>query len=607
MRIFGFSTIRNEIDIAQLFIRQSICLFDKFIFVDVMSTDGTQELLSDAARANDNIVVYKCLTREKHQAAIMNFLAREALHDGADWLFFLDADEFISIEGRAELQQYLSAFDSEVMSMPWINLVPSRYSDFSSFNVEQKFYWSGRTSSISKIAVSSLYFHSHPDAFISESNRSIYQYKDGPRALQHLGLPLLHVPVRSRQRLSYKITNIVRLLKSNHNMDPGANGEDAGHISGFLDTLGGDVSPTEYLNAIAADYGQPALELERFEPDKLDWPVKFLPRYSVKAPGGRPQALTVGATLAADMKIDWRNPEIIPGSTVTAAVEGDGLLIVSQPVSGRLRPRYGQFETLPPINKNVAPDLDPNAVPKLLGATLGTSLLPAKFETFATRSQSIPVLLALLPLVRPRRYVELGVDRGVSFFTACQTSHDIGTSTECIAINSWVGGAHNSSCLTSAFDQFRETLVDRYPDAYFIHGTFLSALQCFENNSIDLLHIGGDYTYEMVKDNFCGWLGKMSETGVILFCSTNACEQSLGVWQVWQELRERYLGLSFLHSHGLGVLYVGCQQNAIATAFRWLDENPAYFSVIQTYLTILGKNFAEHKATADGLYRAQEN
>ena len=606
MRIFGFSMIRNEIDIAQLFIRQIICLFDKFIFVDVMSTDGTQELLSEVARGNENIIVYKCSTREKYQAAIMNFLAREALRDGADWLFFLDADEFIPIESRAELEQYLSAFDSEVMSLPWINLVPSRYSDFSSFNVEQEFYWSGRTSPISKIAVSSLYFHNHPDAFVTEGNRSLCQYKNGPPALRHLGLPLLHVPVRSRQRLTYKIANTFRLLKSNHDTEPRGSGEDRGRISALLDTLGDDVAPAEYLNAIAADYGQPGLDLERLAPNKLDWPVKLLPRYGGKLPGSRPQALTVGTTLAADMRVDWRNPEIIPGSTVTAAVEGDELLIVSQPVSGRLRPRYGRFETLSPINKNVAPDLDPNAVPRLLGASLGTSLLPTRFETSATRSQSIPVLLALLPLVRPRRYVEFGVDNGVSFFTACQASHDIGTSTECVAIDSWVDGSQNSSRLTIAFDEFRETLVDKYPDASFIRGTFIGALQCFGSKSIDLLHIGGDYTNEMVKENIYGWLGKMSDTGVILLRSTNVTEHSLGVWQLWQELRQRYLNLSFLHSHGLGVLYVGCQQNAIATAFRWLDENPAYFSVVQTYLTILGENFVEHKVMTDELRKAQK-
>ena len=603
MRIFGFSVIRNEIDIAQLFIRQTICLFDKFIFVNVMSTDGTEELLSEVARGNESVIVYKCSTREKYQAAIMNFFAREAVHDGADWLFFLDADEFISIEGRVELENYLSVFDSEVMSLPWINLVPSCYSDFSSFNAEQKFYWSGRTSPISKIAVSSLYFHNYPDAFVTEGNRSICQYKNGPPALQHLGLPLLHVPVRSRQRLTYKIANTFRLLESSRDTEPGGSGEDSGRISALLDTLGDDVTPAEYLNAIAADYGQPGLKLERLAPEKLDWPVKFLPRYAGKLSGSRRQGLTAGTTLAADMRIDWRNPEIIPGSTATAVVEGDELLIVSQPVSGRLRPRYGRFETLPPLNKNVAPDLDPNALPKLLGATLATSLPPTKFGAFSTWPQLAPILLALFPLVRPRRYVELGVGNGMSFFTACLASREIGASTECIAMDSWVDPSQSASCVTSVFDEFRETLVDKYPDAYFIQGKLISALRCFNNKSVDLLHIGGDYTYEGAKETFYRWLCKMSDTGVILFRSTTEYGRSLGVWQLWQELRERYPGLSFVNSHGCGVLYVGCQQNAIAAAFRWLDENPAYFSVVQTYLAVLGENFVERKT--DELCTAQ--
>lgn len=97
-KIFGYSMIRNEADIASVFIRQAVALFDRFTFVDILSTDGTEVLLADAVRTQTNVFVLKCRTKEKYQAAMMNVLAREGVREGADWLFFLDVDEFLPVE-----------------------------------------------------------------------------------------------------------------------------------------------------------------------------------------------------------------------------------------------------------------------------------------------------------------------------------------------------------------------------------------------------------------------------------------------------------------------------------------------------------------------------
>ena len=219
------------------FVRQAIEMFDKFVFIDIMSTDGTSELLKQAEKEHSNIVVRKCRTKEKYQAAMMNFLAREAIRAGADRLFFLDADEFVPAESRHEVESYLNLFGGEVMYMPWINLIPSSYCDFSSFNYDQRFYWSGRTSTFCKIAVSSLYFHSSSDAYIDEGNHNIRSYKNGPLAPRNLGMPLLHVPVRSRERLKYKLRNSLRFLGSKHNTETG----EGSHVSSILDVIEGRI------------------------------------------------------------------------------------------------------------------------------------------------------------------------------------------------------------------------------------------------------------------------------------------------------------------------------------------------------------------------------
>ena len=572
------------------FVRQAVELFDRFVFVDIMSTDGTAEVLTQAASEHVNIVVRKCRTKEKYQAAMMNYLAREAVREGADWLFFLDADEFAPVESRYELEVCLSLFDGEVMSMPWVNLIPSGYSDFSSFNSEQKFYWSGRASTFCKIAVSSLYFYSHPDAFIDEGNHTIRPYKNGPVAPQHFGMPLLHVPVRSRERLKYKLTSSLRLLGSKHNTKTG----EGSHVSAILDAVESGHASKEYLNGIAADYGQSYQELEAIDTEKLDWPKKLLPRYLAMTQGAHPQALSLGATLAADARVEWRDLGYVKDSPVTAALDGDELRIVAQPISGRLQPRYGRFQALPPTTES-AWHLDPNSLPKLLADALAVSLLPIKFETFSAWSRLIPVLFALFPLVRPRRYVELGVHNGMSFFAACQVSEHLETNTECVAIDSWIGDPHASFHSSAVFDEFKLNLTKNYADAFFIQGMFSHAVDCFEDGSVDLLHIDGYHTYEFVKADFEDWVSKMSDVGIILFHDINVHERNFGVWQLWQELRDRYIGLSFMHSHGLGLLYVGRQDSDIACGFRWLNENPAYFRTAQKYFEVLGENSVDYK------------
>jgi hypothetical protein len=600
LKIVGFSMVRNEADIIPVFIRQAIELFDRFVFIDILSTDGTREFLRQAVEEYEHIVIYKCRTKEKYQAAMMNALAREAIRGGADWLFFLDADEFIPVESRAELETYLNDFGGEVMSMPWINLVPSNYADFTSFNPDQNFHWSGRTSVFCKIAVSNLYFHSHPDAFIDEGNHTIRPYKDGPFAPQQFGLPLLHVPVRSRERLKYKLTNSLRFLNSKHNTTVG----EGSHVSSILEAIEGEHASKEYLNAIAADYGQSEEKLEAIDTERLEWPVKVLPRYLARTEGALPQSLSLGATLAADATVEWREPGYVKDSAVTAAIEDDELHIVAQPISGRLQPRYGRFEALPPVI-DASLQFDPNSAPRLLSDALATSLLPIEFATFSAWSRLIPVLFALFSLVRPRRFVELGVHNGMSFFAACQASAYVQSNTECVAIDSWVGDPHASFHPSTVFDEFKLKLTKDYHSAYFIQGVFSHAVNCFENASVDLLHIDGYHTYEAAKADFDGWLCKMSDVGIIMFHDINVHERNFGVWQLWRELCDSYIGLSFMHSHGLGLLYVGRQDSVIARGFRWLKENPAYFSVAQRYFEILGENSVDYKMKSDDTLRLQ--
>jgi hypothetical protein len=86
---------------------------------------------------------------------------------------------------------------------------------------------------------------------------------------------------------------------------------------------------------------------------------------------------------------------------------------------------------------------------------------------------------------------------------------------------------------------------------------FDEAVDKFEDNSIDILHIDGLHTYEAVKHDFETWFPKVKKkTGIILL--HDVCEKSddFGVYKLWEELKKKYKTITFEHYHGLGVLFL---------------------------------------------------
>jgi hypothetical protein len=83
---------------------------------------------------------------------------------------------------------------------------------------------------------------------------------------------------------------------------------------------------------------------------------------------------------------------------------------------------------------------------------------------------------------------------------------------------------------------------------------FADALNHFDNESIDLLHIDGLHTYDAVKEDFTTWYPKVKPGGVILFHDVYARMMDFGAWKYWQEIAKEYPSFEFRHGFGLGVL-----------------------------------------------------
>jgi hypothetical protein len=175
----------------------------------------------------------------------------------------------------------------------------------------------------------------------------------------------------------------------------------------------------------------------------------------------------------------------------------------------------------------------------------------------------MPFAYWVIEKLKPSTFVELGTHTGNSYFSFCQSIQENKTKTKAFAVDTWEGDAHAGSYDDSIFDGVNRTNLEYRSFSTLLRTTFDSALEQFEDGSVDLLHIDGLHTYEAVKHDFETWLPKMSNNGVVLFHDTNVLRDDFGVFQLWSELSNKYNTLEFFHSNGLGILEISQERNSI--------------------------------------------
>ena len=163
----------------------------------------------------------------------------------------------------------------------------------------------------------------------------------------------------------------------------------------------------------------------------------------------------------------------------------------------------------------------------------------------------------LIRNLQPKMIVELGTYNGISFFSFCQAVKDARYDTHLYAVDTWQGDKHSGFYEEDVFQVVREIKEDFYPglNIHLLRKTFDEALDEFEDDSIDLLHIDGLHTYEAVRHDFETWFSKVKKTGIILLHDICVLRDDFGVNKFWEELREQFRTIEFYQSCGLGVLF----------------------------------------------------
>ena len=293
MRLVGVAMVRNEADIIEAFVRTNLVMLDSLYIVAHRCTDGTAEILQAMYREGLQIRIMNLAEEAYLQERYTNLAARTAFRDDkADFVFPIDADEFIRAPDRKALEAALAALPPQSCgAMPWINYVPSaedRPSPNPLMRMERRIRMNPAEKfrlDYAKVAIGR-WFESVPTAQIQMGNHAVF---DGDRQVPTYkcdGVTLAHFPVRSSEHLAIKAVLgwLAALLRGQEFEDSGL----AGHWRTLFGRLKehGTVSDDDF-HTFLATYIPPESRANGLMVDPLPHRVETL-RYSALQ---RPQSV----------------------------------------------------------------------------------------------------------------------------------------------------------------------------------------------------------------------------------------------------------------------------------------------------------------------------
>lgn len=127
-KLIGISMIRNESDIIEAFVRHNLTLLDELHIVDHGSTDNSREILNRLKEEGLPIHIYYYNELEFIPVTILNNMMKNLVENDReiDYIFPLDADEFIYCPSRERLELFLSFIpDDRVGMYTWRGYLPN--------------------------------------------------------------------------------------------------------------------------------------------------------------------------------------------------------------------------------------------------------------------------------------------------------------------------------------------------------------------------------------------------------------------------------------------------------------------------------------------------
>lgn len=258
MKIVIISTIRNESDILESFVRYHLRFVDRIMLIDHRSTDSSPSILRSLQSEGLSLDVEQESNLDHQQGRILTRLMRRAATEhGADWIIPLDADEFLTVASRGSVRETLERFPAnKIIKIPWRTYIPLPTDDAREQNVLMRItqYRRFERHNLRKVLIPrSMAFKQR--GFIANGNHGYVRMRFSKEKdfnyIRSDDLVLAHYPVRSSEQIIAKTFAGWLACLAKPNKQPTENF----HLKLLYDRfkMGGRIEPSE-LTSLALGY-----------------------------------------------------------------------------------------------------------------------------------------------------------------------------------------------------------------------------------------------------------------------------------------------------------------------------------------------------------------
>jgi hypothetical protein len=260
MRLYGVSMVRNEADIVEASIRHNLAVLDGLVVVEHGSVDRTPEILAGLQSEGLRLDVVPDERAEFFQGKRLGAVARRVMAEQhADFVFPVDADEFIKVASREALESELSALPhGSHAAMHWLTYVPESFPAGERVGLSHLRWRLEVERHGNYKCIIGRSFADHPGQCLGSGNHFV----DDPTASEpppHIVLrpevvALAHCPVRSGEQLRQKVV----LGYPAHMATRPLGNKQAFHWMELYEELSTGARPSDArLREIACNYGVP--------------------------------------------------------------------------------------------------------------------------------------------------------------------------------------------------------------------------------------------------------------------------------------------------------------------------------------------------------------
>ncbi len=220
MRIIGISCVRDEEDIIESFVRHNLVYLDKLYVIDNLSKDKTAAILASLANEGLPVEIWESTSCSNQQDRAISVAVKKmaVLEPAADFVFPLDADEFLAATDRPSLISDLEKISPRGYGvLPWKTYIPVE-DDLERLNPSVPV--TSRMTHRRSIEGYQMYKTVIPRGMLDKvrvrpGSHAVERLDGGVCERVVLASPLAHFPIRSANQLIAKIIlfNHARMLK----------------------------------------------------------------------------------------------------------------------------------------------------------------------------------------------------------------------------------------------------------------------------------------------------------------------------------------------------------------------------------------------------------